>query len=313
MRTRSSDIAATLLERQIFARVLPVTIAYHSPAMDPIKEEFLAAVAGLRGRATRIPWLSDTTGTWADGASCDADFWWRAIRQPVRFRDGIRQILDAGIAHFVEIAPHPVLASSVMDCMKEHGTKGVALPSLRRKDDEATTMRRSLGALYAAGCALAWPALREDGARVRRPAALSLAARTPLVRAGHRIRPPRWQPRGAGGRPPAARRTRALGVAGLGHAGGHGRHGVPARARGARRGGVSRAPPMSRWHWRPAPRSMATRRCCCATWTFTRALRLTDDDGTRLQCTLDAVRRPRRDLLDPRLGPARRGRATPVP
>ena len=159
-------LAATLLERQIFARVLAVTIAYHSPAMDAIKDEFLTATAGLRGRATRIPWLSDTTGTWAEGASCDAEFWWRAIRQPVRFRDGIRAILDTGISHFVEIAPHPVLASSVLDCMREHGTKGVALPSLRRTDDEAMTMRRSLGALYTAGCAPAWPALREAGARV---------------------------------------------------------------------------------------------------------------------------------------------------
>ncbi|HUU34591.1 MAG TPA: type I polyketide synthase, partial [Vicinamibacterales bacterium] len=159
-------LAATLLERQIFARVLAVTIAYHSPAMDAIKDEFLTAMTGLCGRATRLPWLSDTTGAWAEGESCDAEFWWRAIRQPVLFRDGIRAILDTGITHFVELSPHPVLASAVADCMKEHGTKGLVLPSLRRKDDEDLTMRRSLGALYAAGCAPAWPALREDGARV---------------------------------------------------------------------------------------------------------------------------------------------------
>ncbi len=159
-------VAAALLERQTFARFLPVTIAYHSPAMDPIREEFLSAVAGLQGKAARIPWLSDTTGTWVDGPECDVEFWWRAIRQPVLFRDGIRTMLDEGLCHFVEVSPHPVLTTAIVDCLKEHGTRGVAVPSLRRKEDERAVMLRSLGALYAAGCMPAWQALRQEDARL---------------------------------------------------------------------------------------------------------------------------------------------------
>ena len=155
-------ILSVLQERRTFARVLNVTIAYHSHAMDAIHDEFLATMRGLKGRKSRIPFLSDTTGTWASGEECDEHYWWRAIRQPVLFRDGIHAIVDAGISNFVEIGPHPVLVSSVLECMKERGAKGVALPSIRRAEDERPVMLRSLGGLYTLGCAPNWAALREE-------------------------------------------------------------------------------------------------------------------------------------------------------
>ena len=163
-------IAAALLERQVFAKFLQIAIAYHSPAMEPIREEFLQAVSGLQGRAPRIPCVSDTTGEWTTGIECDAEFWWRAIRQPVLFRDGLRQMLDDGLSHFLEVGPHPVLALSIAECMKEHGTKGVVLASLRRGEDERAVLLRSLGALYTAGWMPNWGAIAEPGARfVRMP------------------------------------------------------------------------------------------------------------------------------------------------
>lgn len=157
-------ILATLQQRSIFARMLTVTIAYHSHAMDGIREEFLTTMRGLKGRKARIPFLSDTTGTWASGEECDEHYWWRAIRQPVLFRDGILALVDSGISNFVEIGPHPVLVSLVLECMKERGAKGVALPSIRRSEDERAVMLRSLGGLYAIGCAPQWSALRDEGA-----------------------------------------------------------------------------------------------------------------------------------------------------
>jgi acyl transferase domain-containing protein len=159
-------IRVKLEERKIFARMLPVTIAYHSPLMDNIKDEVLASMAGLRGRRARIPFLSDLTGTWASGEECDAQYWWRAIRQPVFFRNCIDELLGADIANFVEVGPHPVLTASIQECMKERGVKGLTVPSIRRHEDERTVMRRSLGGLYTVGCKVNWPALREDGARV---------------------------------------------------------------------------------------------------------------------------------------------------
>src|SRR5262249_41454838 len=154
---------AKLLERQIFARFLQVTIAYHSPAMDNIRDEFLHSVADLQGRKALLPLLSDTTGTWADGTECDAQYWWRAIRQPVLFYEGIKSLLAAGHRHFLEISPHPVLSPSVAACLKEQDLNGVTVGSLRRSEDESLTILRALGALYTAGVSPDWRALQPPG------------------------------------------------------------------------------------------------------------------------------------------------------
>jgi 1-acyl-sn-glycerol-3-phosphate acyltransferase len=162
------ELHAAMQEQRIFARILAVTIAYHSPAMDKIKDEFLASVPGLHGRLATTPFLSDTTGTWARGDECDVNYWWRAIRQPVLFHKGIEEMLHAGITNFVEISPHPVLVSSILESMKSHGVKGLVVPSIRRMEDERAAMLRSLGALYTMGRTPEWSALREDGARLVR-------------------------------------------------------------------------------------------------------------------------------------------------
>ena len=153
------SLAASLAERRVFARMLAVTIAYHSPRMDPIREEFLETVKGLGARTATLPFVSDTTGTWEDGAGCDPDYWWRAIRSPVRFADSIRTLAEAGYSTFVEISPHPVLAASIGECLRVAGGSGIVVPSLRRNEDERATMLRSLATLYAHGASPAWDAL----------------------------------------------------------------------------------------------------------------------------------------------------------
>ncbi len=152
-------LAAALAERKVFARTLAVTIAYHSPRMDPIREEFLETVKDLRASSASLPFVSDTTGTWEDGGACDAQYWWRAIRSPVRFADSIHTLAAAGFGAFVEVSPHPVLAASINECMRDTGGNGVVVPSLRRNEDERTTMLRSLATLYVNGASPTWDAL----------------------------------------------------------------------------------------------------------------------------------------------------------
>jgi 1-acyl-sn-glycerol-3-phosphate acyltransferase len=156
-------IAQELLVKGIFARMLAVTIAYHSPKMDPIKDEFLLTMAGLKGSPATIPIVSDTTGDWAQGPECDADYWWRAIRAPVRFSDSIARLIDNGADSFVEISPHPVLSGSITECLGARGSKGLVVPSLRRNEDERRTLLRSLGTLHAHGRKVEWSALYPAG------------------------------------------------------------------------------------------------------------------------------------------------------
>ena len=162
-------IAERLAQHQVFARRLAVTIAYHSSAMDPIREEFLTAAADLRGSPPSLPLVSDTTGGWAAGLAFDAAYWWQAIRSPVRFARGIAALIDAGHTHFVEIAPHPVLATSIGECLAASGKKGRVVPSLRRGDPERAALLRAVAALHVEGLDVDWRALYSRDAALRLP------------------------------------------------------------------------------------------------------------------------------------------------
>ncbi|MEA2686588.1 MAG: hypothetical protein QOE93_1783, partial [Actinomycetota bacterium] len=156
-------VADELTRRQVFARLLKVSVPYHSPHMDRLRDAILAALAHLRPRPVSIPMASVVTADWVTGDDLDADYWWRAIRQPVLFAAGLDRLLEAGYRTFVEIAPHPVLGQSVAECVAPRGVEAIVLPSIRRKENDRATMLRSAGALWTLGTPLDWDAILGDG------------------------------------------------------------------------------------------------------------------------------------------------------
>src|SRR5690606_5728129 len=68
---------------------------------------------------------------------------------------------------FLEIAPHPVLASSIEQCLASVDHPGQVLHSLRRYKDERATMLRALGGLYVrSGAEIRWEAIYPEGGRI---------------------------------------------------------------------------------------------------------------------------------------------------
>lgn len=164
------EIANELQQRDVFCRFLAVQYAFHSYQMDPVKEPLLASLRGIRPQPAQIPLFSSVTGQRVAGPEWDADYWWQNVRQSVRFTDAVDRLMEINQRHFVELSPHPVLASAVLECLTQHGYKGKVLPSLRRKEEERATMLRSLGALHCLGRAVAWNALAPQAGRfVRLP------------------------------------------------------------------------------------------------------------------------------------------------
>ena len=168
--TLLEKISAALQEKQIFTRMLAVDIAYHSPVMNQIREEFLSSVAGLRGQKARIPLVSDTIGMWADGSEFDGEYWWQTIIKPVLFWPAMQQLTAAGIQNYLELGPHPVLATYILECLKYDGISGLLASSIRRKEDEREAMLRSLGSLYCAGYSPNWSAVQPKGKLASLPA-----------------------------------------------------------------------------------------------------------------------------------------------
>ena len=165
------SIAQTLQERGVFARMLQVTVPYHSASMDPIEVELHESLRELRPRRAAIGLVSDNTGDWAEGSNYDSRYWWKTVREPVRFAQGMAALLDAGFRTFVEVGPHPVLAASIREAMADKNVAGTILPSIRRMEDERPVMLRSLGALWTIGQKVNWPAFYPAGgaARIKLP------------------------------------------------------------------------------------------------------------------------------------------------
>src|SRR5205823_3158932 len=108
------------------------------------------------------------TGTVAEGSECSAEYWWDNIRKPVLFATAIERLIGDGFPVFLEIGPHPVLASYIAECASAHGQQSVVLPSLRRMEDDSATLRGSVGSLYAVGYPIDWTRLYPRGGSVIR-------------------------------------------------------------------------------------------------------------------------------------------------
>ncbi len=115
--------------------------------------------------------ISTVTGAAVRGAEMDADYWWRNVRESVRFSDGITQLLRDGFTALIEIGPHPVMAAALAEITLAEKSPAVAMASLRRAEDERPTMLHALGKLYERGAAVRWHALyRRPAQALRLPA-----------------------------------------------------------------------------------------------------------------------------------------------
>ncbi|MEV7044747.1 SDR family NAD(P)-dependent oxidoreductase [Amycolatopsis sp. NPDC051061] len=135
---------------------LRVDVAYHSHHMDEIREPLLAALRDIRPRRAAVTLLSTVTGGQVDGSEFDAGYWWRNVRQVVRFADAFRHLLGHSPGAVLEIGPHPVLATAIDEASSERGAEVVRLASLRRDRPQRRQLLETLGSLYATGVDPDW-------------------------------------------------------------------------------------------------------------------------------------------------------------
>lgn len=150
---------------QVFHRFLKVAVAYHSPQMDFLESEVKEALSGITPRLAQIPLHSTVTGLRARGDDWDADYWWRNIREPVRFVQGIQSLLAESYDAVLEIGPHPDLSNGIRECQIESGGEAAVLPSLRRQKPERRRMLETLGALHVLGVPVDWSRVAPRSAR----------------------------------------------------------------------------------------------------------------------------------------------------
>ncbi|HEY4001514.1 MAG TPA: acyltransferase domain-containing protein, partial [Candidatus Xenobia bacterium] len=160
------DVLARLEAEGIFCRRVKVDVASHSPQMDPLRDDLLAAVAAVHPRAGNVPIYSTVTAESSDGSAFTAPYWVRNLREPVQFFHAIQLALSEGNTVFIEISPHPILLPAIASMLPAEAR---ALPTLRRDQGEQSAMLESLGALYTAGAPVGWQHLYPRGQVVSLP------------------------------------------------------------------------------------------------------------------------------------------------
>jgi len=149
----------------IRAARLTVSHAFHSQMMEPILDEFEAAVAKVEMKPAAFPIAANVLGKLTKDAFLSPAYWRKHLRQAVRFADGISAIAESGGNVFVEIGPQPVLTSLGRVCVTDR--ENVWLPSLRSGRDEWQTILKSAGELYEKGVDVDWKGFQKSYNRKR--------------------------------------------------------------------------------------------------------------------------------------------------
>ncbi|MFD8731431.1 amino acid adenylation domain-containing protein [Streptomyces sp. NPDC059611] len=162
-------LADELRAEQLFAKFLTVQVPYHSVGMERIKDELLAELAPLEPRPAQLPlYLTGAEGV-ARGPELDAAYWWKNVRDRVRFRAAVDRLAGDGHQVFLEIGPHPVLGHAIRECLEATGATGLTLPSIRRQEDESERFALSLASLHNLGADIDWDLLQPSGRPVTLP------------------------------------------------------------------------------------------------------------------------------------------------
>lgn len=150
-------LAAELKADGHFARLLQVDLAYHSPLMDVIGEEYeallsrdFATLAGSPG----VTMFSSVTGA-EKHSSADAAYWKANMVSPVKFSEAAKAMLsaDARPNFLVEIGPSGALGGPVAQILKDvaGGTGVVSTAAWARGAGAGKALFDVAGRLFVAG------------------------------------------------------------------------------------------------------------------------------------------------------------------
>ncbi|MFJ9417886.1 beta-ketoacyl synthase N-terminal-like domain-containing protein [Streptomyces sp. NPDC101227] len=143
-------------------RRIAMSVAAHSPLMDPMLEEFRAVVRTLSYAAPAVPILSTVTGRPLTGEDArDPDHWVRHVRQSVRFKDAIGRLRDQRVTGFLELGAEPALTPMIDECLESADPPlGTAVvPSLRAGVAERQALLTAAAQMHAHGAPVDWDAV----------------------------------------------------------------------------------------------------------------------------------------------------------
>ncbi|KAF9636566.1 polyketide synthase [Lasiodiplodia theobromae] len=143
------DFVAAAEARGMQVRRLRVGVAYHSPHMHAVAEQYAAAIDGIEAAAPGVDFFSSVLGG-AGGPDCGrAPYWVQNFTQRVRFTEALEALYAAGKPDVVvEIGPHSALRRPIAETLPRD--VAYLAPLVRGVDGEASCLQLA-GRLFELG------------------------------------------------------------------------------------------------------------------------------------------------------------------
>lgn len=155
-RERLGEIAGELEGAGIRARWVAISYASHSDKVACLAEPLLDRIGGITPTSGAIPVFSTVTGGRIPGTALDAGYWYRNLREQVRFHGAVEELLRAGYTHFVEVSPHPVLTARITETAQSRQQRVAVTGSLLRGSGDIARLTASAVRFHVQGGRVDW-------------------------------------------------------------------------------------------------------------------------------------------------------------
>ncbi|MGE5343918.1 MAG: beta-ketoacyl synthase N-terminal-like domain-containing protein [Candidatus Omnitrophota bacterium] len=165
-----------LREKRLLCTPVNMGHAVHSSLMNPIRKDLEEQVGNIKLNPPRIPYISSVSGTWiTPSQALNAGYWGEHLCSPVRFSDGINELLKIDDAVFVEIGPGRLLSNIVRQLIhdatekaKDHQIVNMVKHQQEKHPDDYYFLSK-LGELWLYGVPINWSAYYGEEKRLRVP------------------------------------------------------------------------------------------------------------------------------------------------
>uniref|UniRef100_UPI0012EAF637 acyltransferase domain-containing protein n=1 Tax=Actinokineospora pegani TaxID=2654637 RepID=UPI0012EAF637 len=118
--------------------------------VEDIRDRLAEALAGVSAQAPVVPFYSTVTSEWiTDVGVADGEYWYRNLREQVRFGPAVAELVSQGHGVFVEVSAHPVLVQPITEATAD--ADAVVVGSLRRDDGGLRRLLTSMAELFVRG------------------------------------------------------------------------------------------------------------------------------------------------------------------
>ncbi|WP_442800066.1 SDR family NAD(P)-dependent oxidoreductase [Nocardia sp. NBC_01730] len=151
----------------VWAKRIPVDYASHSEAVESVRDRVLAELDGVVPMSGSVPFFSTVLADYVDTEGLDAGYWYRGLREQVRFAESVETLQRAGVNAFIEVSPHPVLTMGVEGTAESIGSadRVAVLGTLKRDRGGWEQVTVALAEAYCVGVEVAVQALAPAAAR----------------------------------------------------------------------------------------------------------------------------------------------------